>query len=160
MEACTANPEWFFDPDTEQEDGVVALPMGAGQHFQNAENRYRAKLVCTQCPIRQECLVTGLHEEFGIWGGTDKTDRARLRVGLPLRRSPMSKKSKRRAEAVSLFEEGLNSREVGRVMDLPLGVVRAHLSDHIAITGTSDLNPFFGLFTETSPAAGDTALIA
>ncbi len=35
-----------------------------------------AKMVCEQCPIRQQCEVLGENEESGVWGGWSPKDRA------------------------------------------------------------------------------------
>ncbi len=39
----------------------------------------RAKAVCGSCPVRDECLEYGLHDEFGVWGGRAGGDRKKLR---------------------------------------------------------------------------------
>lgn len=41
-----------------------------------------AKAVCRDCPARTECLDAGLHEQYGIWGGTSEEDRKALRKRL------------------------------------------------------------------------------
>jgi hypothetical protein len=48
------DPNWFFDK----------------------LNYVRAKTICRVCPVRTNCLVSGLiyHEE-GVWGGTDEDER-------------------------------------------------------------------------------------
>lgn len=40
----------------------------------------KAKAVCRQCPVRQECLDFALanREPYGIWGGLNETERRRL----------------------------------------------------------------------------------
>jgi len=38
-----------------------------------------AKAVCAGCPVRSECLELGIHEKFGIWGGTTERERRILR---------------------------------------------------------------------------------
>jgi WhiB family transcriptional regulator, redox-sensing transcriptional regulator len=40
-----------------------------------------AKQVCRSCDVSEECLSYALRtcQEFGIWGGTDEKDRARIR---------------------------------------------------------------------------------
>ena len=50
-------------------------------------NGTEAKRVCELCDVRQECLTWALehHETFGIWGGLNARERARLRVGATLR---------------------------------------------------------------------------
>jgi WhiB family transcriptional regulator, redox-sensing transcriptional regulator len=51
--------------------------QGAAQHH--------AKLVCTGCPVRSECLADALDNrvEFGVWGGLTERERRGL-----LRRQP------------------------------------------------------------------------
>jgi WhiB family redox-sensing transcriptional regulator len=40
-------------------------------------NNNSARIVCRQCPVRLECLMTARNnnEEFGIWGGTSPMER-------------------------------------------------------------------------------------
>lgn len=38
-----------------------------------------AKAVCRQCPAQTACLEAGLHEQYGIWGGTTEEERKALR---------------------------------------------------------------------------------
>jgi WhiB family redox-sensing transcriptional regulator len=40
----------------------------------------QAKAICAQCPIQSKCFNWALyHEEFGVWGGTTRTERAKIR---------------------------------------------------------------------------------
>ena len=43
----------------------------------------QAKTICSQCPVRFECLCSSLEarEEFGVWGGLDRDERRRLLRG-------------------------------------------------------------------------------
>jgi len=34
-----------------------------------------AKAVCSQCPVRKECLDYGINETWGCWGGTTPQER-------------------------------------------------------------------------------------
>lgn len=40
-----------------------------------------AKMVCSRCPVRRDCLETALDrdERFGIWGGLSERERRRLK---------------------------------------------------------------------------------
>jgi len=38
-----------------------------------------AKRVCADCPVRTECLAYGFKEEHGVWGGTTREDRKKMR---------------------------------------------------------------------------------
>jgi WhiB family redox-sensing transcriptional regulator len=48
--------EWFFSP--------------------SAEERYKAKNLCFQCPVRKECIQWALENKqiWGVWGGRDEID--------------------------------------------------------------------------------------
>lgn len=40
----------------------------------------KALAICTQCPVRAECLAVALERsEVGIWGGTTDAERERMR---------------------------------------------------------------------------------
>ena len=50
--------------------------------FPEASDQKRAKLVCSGCPVRMECLAEALDHriEWGVWGGmTERERRALLR---------------------------------------------------------------------------------
>jgi WhiB family redox-sensing transcriptional regulator len=50
--------------------------------FPEASDQKRAKLVCSGCPVRLECLSEALDHriEWGVWGGmTERERRALLR---------------------------------------------------------------------------------
>lgn len=42
-----------------------------------------AKAVCEGCPVRIECLETGMEETGGIWGGMTSAERELIRSGRP-----------------------------------------------------------------------------
>ena len=43
-----------------------------------------ARRVCVTCPVRQQCLNYAMETEdlYGIWGGTTRDDRRRIKKGL------------------------------------------------------------------------------
>ena len=43
-------------------------------------NGKRAKKVCVQCPVREECLEAAIvgKETYGVWGGTSRADRRKI----------------------------------------------------------------------------------
>lgn len=56
----------FFGPDSE-------APAARRQRER------LAKKVCRACPVRRNCLDHSLtHERYGVWGGLDERERARL----------------------------------------------------------------------------------
>lgn len=40
------------------------------------------KELCLKCPVRMPCLLEGLNETFGIWGGLSEIDRKAVRHAL------------------------------------------------------------------------------
>lgn len=47
---------------------------------QLGESAAPAKALCSECPVKAECLAWALaHEKQGIWGGTSERERRRLR---------------------------------------------------------------------------------
>jgi WhiB family transcriptional regulator, redox-sensing transcriptional regulator len=45
---------------------------------EGGDNR-RAKAFCAGCQVWSQCLTYGLNEDHGIWGGLNRSERARLR---------------------------------------------------------------------------------
>ncbi|WP_069874527.1 WhiB family transcriptional regulator [Streptomyces malaysiensis] len=62
-EPCRKDPELFFSD--------------------NNRDRIEAQLLCTPCPVREQCLAWALDHpamsEFGVWAGTSRSERTRLR---------------------------------------------------------------------------------
>ncbi len=50
--------------------------------FGNRQRVRQAKAICARCDLRSECLMRGLHEPFGIWGGKTERERSKLRGDL------------------------------------------------------------------------------
>jgi len=71
--ACRGHDEddWFGGPDRPNETA------GPGAHKRDAnEAVLRAKAVCADCPVKQECLDEAIaHGEEGVWGGLTKDER-------------------------------------------------------------------------------------
>jgi len=38
-----------------------------------------AKEICMRCPVIAKCLLVGMQEDFGIWGGATPEQRKRLK---------------------------------------------------------------------------------
>lgn len=49
----------------------------------------RAKLVCRDCPVRQQCLdyAVRANEQYGVWGGRTPDERRAVRRGMRRRES-------------------------------------------------------------------------
>jgi WhiB family transcriptional regulator, redox-sensing transcriptional regulator len=75
-------PTWNQRAVCRGESAGLFAPMLAleSAHFRQ-QREMQAKRVCTQCPVRQECLAYALrvNEELGIWGGLDAAERRALR---------------------------------------------------------------------------------
>jgi WhiB family transcriptional regulator, redox-sensing transcriptional regulator len=51
-----------------------------------------AKRICDLCPVREECLDTALDlgpDVYGVWGGTTRAERERLKRYIPRRKCPV-----------------------------------------------------------------------
>ncbi|KAB8163692.1 WhiB family transcriptional regulator [Streptomyces sp. 3MP-14] len=75
----------------------------------------RAKVVCTGCPVRTECLADALDNrvEFGVWGGMTERERRAL-----LRRRPTVTSWRRLLEtARTEYERSLRFSDGGRYRD-------------------------------------------
>jgi WhiB family transcriptional regulator, redox-sensing transcriptional regulator len=46
---------------------------------ERGSNAPEAKLVCRSCPVQIECLLHGLHEKDGVWGGLTALERKKVR---------------------------------------------------------------------------------
>lgn len=69
-----ADPDAFFPVDDFDSPSVNAR---TAPHYANER---AAKAVCSQCPLKIECLVYALKTgQQGIWGGTTENDRRQLR---------------------------------------------------------------------------------
>ena len=55
-----------------------AACLGLDNHIffcDNNECIIKAKIICTDCPVREPCFDYGLNQEFGIFGGTTSDER-------------------------------------------------------------------------------------
>lgn len=62
---CFGKPNSIWFPNTNQYDGELVA---------------RAKEICSECVVSQECLVYALgnDERYGVWGGLTPEERRRL----------------------------------------------------------------------------------
>ena len=78
--ACRADgvdPDWFF-PEAEDADAKYTradLNRLRAEHYEKAA---RAKLICAGCPLAATCLLLGMDEEYGVFGGLTAKERERL----------------------------------------------------------------------------------
>jgi WhiB family redox-sensing transcriptional regulator len=84
-------PEWMLE--------AGCRGMGNRIFFsERATDRALAKSICAQCAVQEECRQFAMesaaagHEEHGVWGGTDKTERGRLRNEVVVIDKPLKKK--------------------------------------------------------------------
>lgn len=42
----------------------------------------RARVLCRNCPVQRACLEYGLSEDWGVWGGYTRAERARAMVSV------------------------------------------------------------------------------
>ena len=67
--ACRGPNSALFFPPTRRE-----LP------YRRELREQAARLICSQCPVRRECLEYALRvpEQFGVWGGCNEEERRQL----------------------------------------------------------------------------------
>lgn len=79
--ACReTDPETFFEAD----DFVDGVTDNSSRKRQNAERRLRAKLVCSSCLVRTQCLQDALDadDRFSVRGGLTPAERDQLTQGV------------------------------------------------------------------------------
>ena len=66
--------KWQEKAICQQTDPEAFFPEKGGSNQE-------AKSICRKCPVRLECLEYALNnnEKFGVWGGLDERERARLK---------------------------------------------------------------------------------
>jgi WhiB family transcriptional regulator, redox-sensing transcriptional regulator len=71
----SAEWNWMFDAACRGMDADVFFPTADA-------DPQPGKGVCASCPVRVACLAFALEhgERFGIWGGLDEKERARLTI--------------------------------------------------------------------------------
>ena len=68
LAACAGMPAETFYPKT---------PKGDTRLWK--QKIEEAKAICNRCVVKEECLLAGMREEFGIWGGMDEKERKSYR---------------------------------------------------------------------------------
>jgi hypothetical protein len=63
-------PDWWEDAICRNEG------IGPDLFF---EPSYAVIRVCRRCPVRLECLASGVDERYGVWGGFMPGERRRIR---------------------------------------------------------------------------------
>lgn len=71
--------DWVQRAKCKDEDPELFFPIGTTGPA--AEQIERAKAVCVQCPVRQDCLEWALAtgQDAGVWGGTSEEERRAMR---------------------------------------------------------------------------------
>jgi WhiB family redox-sensing transcriptional regulator len=66
------------------ESFVFFPPQHPERRDEREAREAKAKSICRQCPVRQECLdfAMSIREPHGIWGGMTEAER-RLALGVP-----------------------------------------------------------------------------
>jgi len=74
LRAACRGPNWMlFFP-----------PTGSESAIKHEARESAAKQICSQCPVRRECLEHALQvpERYGIWGGLNEAERHQLWVAM------------------------------------------------------------------------------
>lgn len=70
---------WIAGAACVDDDPELFFPVGSGEAA--TEQERRAKLVCSRCPVREECLEWSLVtcQDAGVWGGLGEEERREIR---------------------------------------------------------------------------------
>lgn len=77
--ACSPGSAWE-NPELIRQRTSMFYPDPADDDYDTTVSE--AKAVCATCPALEACLASGLHEQYGIWGGTTEEERRALRKQL------------------------------------------------------------------------------
>ena len=80
----------------------------------------KAKAVCAGCPAANDCLLKGMLESHGIFGGLTADERKALRNS-----KTVHAVSERRAAISQLHSRGLNDREIGDALGITRQAVQS-----------------------------------
>lgn len=69
----------WMDQAVCREVGTVVFFPDAAEPREITADVANAKNICMGCPVIDDCLEFGLFEDFGIWGGTTRTERRAIR---------------------------------------------------------------------------------
>lgn len=61
------------------QDRARCAGTGSEVFFPEGGDTRRAKAFCAGCKVWSQCLMFGLEEDHGVWGGLNRAERARLR---------------------------------------------------------------------------------
>lgn len=72
--------------DDDWKNEAVCAGVEITEFYEAVETKGRAaqlakirKQYCNRCPVKDRCLMAGMNESFGIWGGNDIRDRNKMR---------------------------------------------------------------------------------
>lgn len=76
---------------------------------------HRAKKVCQECPVQQQCLQEALErdEPFGIWGGFTPPERLRIKRGQPVAGATVRERRERKPRKPTTFSDVVRRDETG-----------------------------------------------
>ena len=115
LETLSGAAHWTASALCAQADPEVWFP-------ERGQSPHPAKAICSQCPVRSECLTEALAngERFGVWGGlTEHERRDFLRTSDPrstTSRKPTSLSAKTQLEQRWRFRFRLTGRIAGAVV--------------------------------------------
>jgi WhiB family redox-sensing transcriptional regulator len=95
-------------------EGAACRTADPDELFVEGAAQNKAKVVCTGCPVRTECLAHALDHriEHGIWGGMTERERRAL-----LRRRPLVTSWRRLLEAARTEHQRLTGTDEDQAWD-------------------------------------------
>ena len=78
-----SNYEWQMHGTCRTADPEAFFPAEASRGRNSATIEARAKAMCAQCPVIQQCLrhAMRVREPYGVWGGLSEDERSAILAG-------------------------------------------------------------------------------
>lgn len=110
------------------QDRARCAGAGSEVFFPEGGDTRRAKAFCAGCKVWSDCLIYGLDEDHGVWGGLNRAERARLRR-LQARLDVAPTDPANAIDIKRLVAVGLAPEKLGSVLGLSTETVSCALED-------------------------------
>lgn len=110
------------------QDRARCAGTGSEVFFPEGGDTRRAKAFCAGCRVWSQCLMFGLEEDHGVWGGLNRAERARLRR-LRSRLDIAPTDSANAADIKRLVSVGLSAERLSELCGLDLETVECAAVD-------------------------------
>ena len=78
--------KWQEQANCANTETALFFPVEGEKYGDRKRREAKAKAICAQCVVIDECFVAGLDEDSGIWGGLNERERAQRMAPSVVRR--------------------------------------------------------------------------